>query len=408
MFQTNRLIPFACALILLISACTPTQPVIQPTEPNQPTEPVPTTVPPTTTSSPQRTDTPPTPAASIFDVVIDNLAIGQQGEFYASGFGKDNDLRHFARWDGTTWTELKGGFATVGNTLAVDKAGYLYTDVLVDAAQGQATAIMRWDGHGWEDITGNFSLVVDALKAGRVSSNFPVIALAVDGDDNLYAAGTYYYLPAGQPTEMPMGYVAKWNRQTWTVLGQGLDLINIFGLAVGPAGQVYVSGEQPPTPAGNSSYIAQWDGKIWTQLATSGQTTIKGLALDQAGRLYAYDQSNVIADWDGANWTTIANELSGEAPAVYDMTVDGGGHLCIGGSFDAIEAIPTRNLACWDGKGWSALGNGLNERVNALVFSPRGNLYAVGFFTEAENLPAPHAAYWDGEKWYPIGYPPAP
>lgn len=344
----------------------------------------------------------------IFEVVIDNLAIGQQGQLYASGFGTlGDDVRHFAQWDGTKWIALGNGFSTAGNSLVADGAGHLYTEILTDSEQGMATAIMRWDGAKWEDVTGNFSMEIDALKAERVSSNVPVVALALDREDNLYAAGTFYYPSADHTEELPMGYVAKWNQETWTVLGQGFDKVNIFALVVSATGKAYVSGEQPLTAAGNSSYIAEWDGEKWTRINTSMPNISLHLALDKSGHLYAAGQLNTpggfIGSWDGTDWITITDRLEGEAPAVFDIAVDSNGHLCIGGSFESVNDIPARNIACWDGDLWHALGNGVNERVRALAFDPNKDLYAVGFFTEAGDRPAYHVARWDGKAWHTLG-----
>jgi hypothetical protein len=168
--------------------------------------------------------------APVFKIFVDNVAVNQQGQIYASGFSEGNDLRQYAQWTGAYWIELGNGFQTAGNTLVADGAGYLYTDILVNSEQGASTAIVWWDGVRWEDITGNFNFVVDELMTGRVSSNIPVMAMAVDGEDNLYAAGRYYYAAASYTNEIPRGYVAKWDQQTWTVLGQGLDRINKYGL----------------------------------------------------------------------------------------------------------------------------------------------------------------------------------
>jgi hypothetical protein len=162
---------------------------------------------------------------SIFDAVIDNLAIGQQGQLYASGYG--NGLQQLAQWDGSKWIALDTGFQPASNALAVDSAGHLYVEVLTDSQQGLSNAIMRWDGAKWEDIMGNFSIEVDPLKAGRLSSNIPVVALAVDREDNLYAAGAFFYPSADHTAEFPMGYVAKWDQES-TVLGKGFDKVNIF------------------------------------------------------------------------------------------------------------------------------------------------------------------------------------
>ena len=357
---------------------------------------------PTWTSSPAST-TPalflPSPAATpVFDVLIDDVATGPRGQLYANGFGAyGDDTRHFTQWDGAEWVALGNGFPSAGSSLVVDGVGYLYTDILTDSEQGMATAIMRWDGSAWEDITGNFSTAVDALKAGRVSSNVPVAAIAIDGENNLYAAGAFYYPSADHTSEWSMGYVAKWNKDAWTVLGHGFDKVNIFAMTAGATGDLYVSGEQPLTTEGNSSFIVQWDDETWSHLGTSQLNTTQSITLDKSGRLYAYSQSNVIAYWDGTDWITIADQFGGDAPAVYDMAVDRNGQLCIGGSFEAVNNIPARYIACWDGDSWHALGEWVNERVNALAFDPNGTLYAVGFFTEAGGLPVDHAARWDGE-----------
>jgi hypothetical protein len=204
-----------------------------------------------------------------------------------------------------------------------------------------------------------------------------------------------------------MGYVVKWDKETWTVLGQGFDKVNIFALAVSATRTVYVSGEQPLTSAGTSSFIAEWDGEKWRQLKTNMPNTSLHLALDKSGRLYSSGQLStpgaLVVYWDGTDWTTITNQLQGEAPAILDMAIDANGRLFIGGSFESVNGIPAPNIAYWDGTSWHALGDGVNKQVDALAFDPDGDLFAVGFFTEAGGLPANHVAQWDGETWNALG-----
>jgi hypothetical protein len=351
------------------------------------------------------TDTP----IPILDVAIDQLAIGPQGQIYAGGYGNGAQQlpqSQIAQWDGETWVALDAGFQPQMEALVVDHAGQLYAEFFTDSQQGLTNAIMRWDGARWEDISGNFGTVVDVLKAGRLSSNIPVVALAVDGEDHLYAAGAFFYPGPGFTAEFPMGYVAKWDQDTWTVLGKGFDQVNILALAVSPTGEVYVASEQPRTPAGTSSYIAQWDGETWTQIDTSRLNTSGDLALDRSGNLYVgsimSEPGGSIEYWDGTDWRTIPTRLGGEAPAILDMAVDANGHLYIAGSFETVNGIPARYIACWDGSSWQALGDGFNRQVNALAFDPGGDLYAAGFFTEAGELPVQQVARWDGERWHAL------
>lgn len=342
----------------------------------------------------------------ILDVTINQLAIGPQGQIYAGGYG--NDVQQLpqpqiARWDGEKWLPLDSGFQPQVDPLVVDQAGRLCAGFFTGSTQGLSNVIMRWDGARWEDVSGNFGDAVDTLKPGRLSSNIPVAALAVDGEDHLYAAGAYFYPGPDFTAEFPMGYVAEWDQKTWTVLGGGFDQVNILALAVSPTGEVYVAGEQPRTPEETSSYVAKWDGESWTQIDTSGLSTSGALALDSSGGLYVgsimSEPGGSIEYWDGKDWSTIPTRLGGEAPAILDMAVDANGQLYIAGSFDSVNGTPARYIASWDGSSWQSLGDGFDQQVNTLAFDPGGDLYAAGLFTEAGGLPAQHVARWDGERW---------
>lgn len=348
--------------------------------------------------------TPPPGMASGSWPLIDNVAIGKQGHLYASGFGADGDgLRHFVQWHGEGWTDLGTGFRTAGNSLVVDPAGRLYTEILTDDTRGNSTAIIRWNGDGWQDITGNFSLVVDSLMPGRLSGNVPVTGLALDGEGNLYAAGMFYYPSADNAAEIAMGYVAMWNGDNWASLGEGFNGVNVWTLAATAAGDVYVSGEQPLTAEGESGYMAEWHGTEWTQIRTGNPDISLHLAIGQARRLYAAGQRTVggafIGYMDGTQWTTIADQL-GEGPAILAMAVSPAGLLCVGGEFESVNGVPARNIACWNGAVWHPLAGGVDERVFGIAFDSSGDLYAAGYFAEAGGQPANHIARWDGERWH--------
>ena len=351
----------------------------------------------------------------MFEGIIDNMAVDRQGTLYAGGYGASSDgSRHFAQWDGQKWIELGTGVESRGgSTLVTDSANQLYTTMIMDSDQGYATGIVRWHGAGWADITGNFSTVVDALQAGRISGNIPVAALAFDGEDHLYAAGSFQYPSADHALKWPMGFVAKWDKETWTVLGHGFDQVHIYSMAVSPAGKVYVSGEQPRIPEnknGIGGFIAQWDGKTWTEIGTGELDpgfNVRNLVLDDSGGLYASctvdGAGEPIFYWDGTDWTTITDQLQGEAPAVYDLAVDENGHLYIGGAFDAVSGTPARNIAYWDGSVCHALGEGAEGQVYALAFDPDGDLYAAGLLMGTGGTYAGRAFRWDGKAWQALG-----
>jgi trimeric autotransporter adhesin len=406
------------SILVLCTACGPLgSPAAEPSPARTATQ---TSHAPSQTASvvlPTGTPTPVLPAPTpMFEGVIDSVAIDQQGTLYAGGYGASWDgSKHFAQWDGEKWIALDTGVASAGgNPLVVDSANRLYTTIITDPDQGYATAMVRWDGAGWEDITGNFRTVVDALHAGRISSNIPVEALAFDGEDHLYVAGSFQYPSADHTMEWPMGFVAKWDQETWTVLGQGFDRVHIYTMAVSAAGKVYASGEQPRIPAGEydgpAGFIAEWDGARWTEIGTGALDScfnIRNLALDEAGGLYASctqgEAGEPVFHWDGMEWTIITDRLQGEAPALYDLVVDENGHLYIGGSFDSVSGIPARNIAYWDGNVWHALGEGVTGQVYALAFHPGGELYAAGLLMRAGGQYTGLAARWDGKIWHALG-----
>lgn len=386
----------ACAPLTLPPTATPLPPTPTHTLPAPPTATVVPTA--TTTAIPL----PPTPAP-ILSVVVDNLAVDGQGNVYASGYNAGDSLRHYARWDGTTWTELGQGFQTAGNTLAIDNAGNLYTEALVTSEQGTTTTgIMRWDGQTWADVSQNLSAVVDALQPGRVSANVPVVGLAVDGGGNLYAAGAFYYPTADHRDEVPLGYVAKWDGTTWVALGQGLGPVNVSSLAVSAAGEVYVGGEVF-TDTGLRSYLAHWNGETWQPQESGAFEYISRLAVDSAGQLYAsgtFQSQLFVAQWTGSTWLTLTEQFEGVVTVVYALVVTKAGEqLYIGGDFAAVAGTAAPYIARWDGTTWQALGTGVNERVQALALGPGGELYAGGYFTQAGEGQADHVAQWDGALW---------
>ena len=405
-------------ILVLCTACGPLGlPAAEPSPTRIATQPSHTPAETASVVHPTGTSTPMLPSPTpMFEGIIDNVTVNSQGTLYAGDYGASSDgARHFAQWDGEKWIALGNGVASAGgNALLVESSNGLYTTMITDPDQGYATAMVRWDGAGWEDITGNFGTVVDALQAGRISSNIPVEALAFDGEDHLYAAGCFQYPSADNTMEWPMGFVAKWDQETWTVLGHGFDQVHIYSMAVSTAGKVYISGEQPRIPAGEydgpAGFIAEWDGKTWTEIGTSQLDTcsnIRNLALDEAGGLYAScipsEGSEPIFYWDGTDWSTITDQLQGEAPSLYDMVVDENGHLYIGGSFDAVSGVPARNIAYWDGNVWHALGEGVTGQVYALAFDPKGDLYAAGLLMGAAGKYRGLTARWDGETWHALG-----
>jgi len=147
----------------------------------------------------------------------------------------------------------------------------------------------------------------------------------------------------------------------------------------------------------------------WEALGGGIEGAVWTLALDSSDNLYAggYFYAPVdgittnIAKWDGKRWSPLGNGENGEVITLaFDPT---SGNLYAGGKFTTAGGIAANNIAKWDGKHWSPLGSGINNDVRSLVVDSNGNLYAGGNFARAGGITAIGIAKWDGKQWSPVG-----
>jgi trimeric autotransporter adhesin len=103
--------------------------------------------------------------------------------------------------------------------------------------------------------------------------------------------------------------------------------------------------------------------------------------------------------WDD-QFSPTALSGNGDLP-VYSSVVDGN-NLYLAGDFLYAGGLIVNHVVKWDGTHWSALGTGMNDRVNAIAIH-NGFLYAGGWFTTAGGVPANHIARWDGNQWSALG-----
>lgn len=137
-----------------------------------------------------------------------------------------------------------------------------------------------------------------------------------------------------------------------------------------------------------------------------------GRALYAAGRFTSAGgvSATHIARWDVmlGTWSPLGGGLYGDYP-LFPVALaldDTGATVCAGGNFTMAGAVRANHIACWDQAtaSWSALGDGMNDRVLALAWDSAGSaLYAGGEFTTAGGVSANFIAKWDGAAWSPLG-----
>jgi len=87
---------------------------------------------------------------------------------------------------------------------------------------------------------------------------------------------------------------------------------------------------------------------------------------------------------------------------VLALVFDDQGNLYAGGGFDEAGGIEAHHVAMWNGQTWSALGEGTEWPVKALVFREDGALCAAEVFAYiVGDLYAydSRISCWDGEHW---------
>lgn len=105
-----------------------------------------------------------------------------------------------------------------------------------------------------------------------------------------------------------------------------------------------------------------------------------------------------IARWNGRIWSALGDGISGQ---VHAIAIDGS-NVYVGGEFTSAGGVNALNVARWDGANWSAVGGGVNDVVRTLVVHG-GNVYAGGDFSMAGGNGANLIARWNGSAWFPLG-----
>jgi hypothetical protein len=167
----------------------------------------------------------------------------------------------------------------------------------------------------------------------------------------------------------------------------------------------------------NARSIVAWDTAAgqWLRLGNLEGTVdhllgVAGGSLVASGNLRIGALNCRVASFDGTTWTALARTLEAEVdPHVDALAVLPGGSLVIGGWFTAIDSVPARNIALWNGSAWTPIGPGSNGGIGALKVRANGHLIVGGFFTSIGGVAASNIARWDGATWYGLGSgPPGP
>ncbi len=335
-------------------------------------------------------------------------------------------------WD-AGFGDPPGGNGTSGLVRAIMVHGSaIYVGGFFTSA-GNITAnnIAVWNGNTWQALNFGVGGVVTAIAYRQG---------AALGSYSIYVGG-YFDTICGNANcstiALQVNKIARWSCNLltcdWQMVGFGLPT-EVRALTV-MNGDVYVGGAFTGVCASVAcatgitvNNIAKWDGSNWSALGNGVGSAVYTLQNDDTnlyvgGAFLAIcgnaacnannTRANHIAKWNGAAWLAQGFGFDGNVMALAVI----GANLYAGGAFTSacldLTCSSTKRvnyIAWWNGSGWSALNNGLNDVVYALSASGT-NLYVGGDFTLVCGTSAcvlntsvvNHIAKWDGNMWSPLG-----
>jgi glucose/arabinose dehydrogenase len=292
------------------------------------------------------------------------------------------------------------------STFGQDINGELYF-----AGYSQNGAIYKFTDSISEESPGIKIRGVGLFENNPGSVNGTINAIATKGMDTVYVGG--YFSEVG--TNVEANHIAMWTRDAgWQYLGDGVNG-SINALIVDKSGILYAGGSF--TMAGNSEAfnIASYDhSRGWESLGSGTDGPVQAMVMVdekliiggsfvQAGGV----EVNNVSAWSENTWEPLTDSLTGIMGTnneIRSMATDENGYIYVGGNFGAAGGNPANRIAKWDGKLWSALGNGTSGFVQAIL--PFNNyIYAGGNFTIAGNKTVNRIARWnpETEEWSSLG-----
>lgn len=255
------------------------------------------------------------------------------------------------------------------------------------------------------------------------------MAIFNDGTSEALYVGGAHQTPAGPPSKG----LLRWNGRTWSTVGEGFDgfvhSMQVFNDGSGPA--LFVAGaslhlNEVPWD------VVKWNGSAWTGVSNRSTSFLytsisamevfddgQGAALYATGFFQDLDSGEIdgIVKWTGNGWQRLGLGLQsadgqpfGLGLTAVDDAHGNGSSLVVVGRFDLAGGVPAKNIAAWNGRAWSALGDGLAldavYDVEPFEIEQQGPdervLIAVGASFDGTSA---IVMFWNGRTWSPFGPP---
>jgi trimeric autotransporter adhesin len=311
-------------------------------------------------------------------------------------------VNHVARYDGTNWSTLGNAGRDQGSPFftrsvhAVSNRVYL-GGLFTGVGGARASRIAYWDGTNWSPMGSG----VRGTNEGNGTAVNAVLAVGT----NVYVGGVF--TNAGG---VAANNIARWNGNSWSALGSG---VNGSVAAIGAVGNsVYVGGNFTAAGGVTAFNIARWDGANWSSLPPPFAGTINnffvsalaviGNDLYIGGSFSAGDGASNIVRFSNNQWFQLTGNVNDRVSSLAVI----GSDVYVGGRFTSAGALAVNRIAKWNGSSWSALGAGVSGSGTPTVTALAAigtNLYAGGSFTNIGGVAVSRVAKWDGASWSAMG-----
>ncbi len=417
---------------------------------------------------------------------IRTMRFGDDGRLYVGGQFTHLDgerVNNIAVWDGTTWDALNGGVIGGGDVNGVygidlDRTGRVYISGDFEAADADDIPLNkvavygdngRWQamgsglGNTTSQIANTVRVVDENAYVGGVfadpngspnrKKNFALWNPNTDFRDHVPSKDAppipgettlpnpdddHYFLEYGGPSGDPFAFaelgdhlymaggflsvagngnlknLARFHMQyeRWEQV-PGIDSRHanfIRSLFADHEGNLWVGGDFRSIGGINASKVAKFDpatGKwsalrdLSTRVDRLGPSSGGVYAIVRAGD-YVYIGGYIFNSDDPAlryirrfnlvnnRWEAVGEGLDNRVNA---LAVDALGNVYAGGGF-------TGGVAKWNGVSWEVVGGGLQGGARALAVGSGGQLYVGGQFDRAGDLTVSNVAMWDGAQWH--------
>jgi hypothetical protein len=345
-----------------------------------------------------------------YSATVYALASDGHGNVYAGGLfttAGTASTANLARWNGETWSEVGGGVQAkeqvkAAVTSLIANGSDLYVGGLLISAGGVVLGgIARWNGSTWDNLQGGF---------WQEDYDPFVAAMTINRDGKIFATGRFSLAGGNCAKNM-----AVWSGTEWHGLGADTSVDGFVSVMISDhTGGYYVAGDFTCAGGLVVNHIAHWNGTAWSGLGEGIQRAqfavqISTLVEDSNGSLYlagSFSQAgglpvNNIARWNGSEWQALGAGLNNHVTA---LVVDSQNNLFAGGAFPISNgmAFPYVTVVKWSNSQWENIGVGFDNSVTALAVDSQNRLIAGGYFSTAGGVTANGLARWDGQTWSAI------